>query len=1163
MTTPLLGITELQANQSQPEVTVNTAFRALEALQFRALSKTVAAEPVAPSEADVYILPASPTGANWATFFENQVVRYTGGAWIALTPFEGINLWVNDEDLPFVFNGTAWATITQTPADLQAVTDVGATTTNVIDAAGLEFGTLKGTGATTVTDILDEGTMVSDSPTALATQQSIKTYVDSQVGSADTLSEVLALGNTTGGTDISVTTGDDIAFADNAKATFGAGNDLQIYHTGSVSLIKDAGDGGLYLGGSDLISLGSSDFTETYALFNDDGAVILRHDNATKFATTNGGIDVTGQTTTDALLVQTGAITATTSSSTDFLTIQQGGTQAIITADSPDGAANMMFRTTAGGVDQDTMKLLSGGDVIFYDAAGVNAKFRWDASAESLTVTGKVASDQLDVNGTVTLEATTPLIYFMETDITDVNSRVRNAGGSFQISTANDAKNSFKTRMNIDNTTGDVSFYEDTGTTVKMTWDASAEQLQLTGAGGIEINSELSLKHNGSASVVDGGDALRLRALNDIKIQNFNSTETMAAFVPDGAATLYYDDAAKIATTSTGIDVTGTATMDGIVINRSGVQSRGIEWNRTGTIDAAITLDETEWLHYDNYFGNGHRFRTGAIGAEVDRMTIEPTGDVGIGIINPDNKLAVIETGAASPTDLTTSGDYAALFGSSTTSAAGVTQGIMLSGGGTNNRGVALLAEIQSTGNNTDFIIATSNASSFPSEKMRVLDTGQVGIGTSSPSSTLDVAGTVTMGSAFVKQAYDGITRLHVQNYDSGVSASAQMYLEANGNNFYVTTHGDGTATPNLTEFKSTAGGSAFAFSTYNTEAMRITSAGKVGIGESNPDEALVVRGGGYASNQNSGIAIQSGDASGSHWKSAFKIKSDNGGIQRTAIDVSSSTAGDTVEAMSFIKTGYVGVGTTDPATLLDIASDTPTLSVTNTKFTVADGDEYGSLDFVSEDGSFTKKPVARVQAVNLGGAGSYSALAFHTSSGTSAAHTAERMRIDKDGNVLIGTTVSPAGSEQVVAVGGVYLGGTAAANKLDDYEEGTWTPTVIGATSGSATITTMTQNNYTKVGNVVTASVYIGSVTMAGLVGDIQIGGLPFTSNGFHAITPLSNGNIFTFDMADYAVGGFTQVSTNRIQLRRGSSRTTITGSDITGDARGFMLNITYKTDS
>ena len=60
---------------------------------------------------------------------------------------------------------------------------------------------------------------------------------------ADTLGEVLANGNTTAGTDISVTTGDDITFADNSKAIFGAGSDLQIYHDGSGSYIDDQGTG--------------------------------------------------------------------------------------------------------------------------------------------------------------------------------------------------------------------------------------------------------------------------------------------------------------------------------------------------------------------------------------------------------------------------------------------------------------------------------------------------------------------------------------------------------------------------------------------------------------------------------------------------------------------------------------------------------------------------------------------------------------------------------------------------------------------------------------------------------------------------------------------------------------------------------------------------------
>jgi hypothetical protein len=62
----------------------------------------------------------------------------------------------------------------------------------------------------TVSSVLDEDAMTSDSDTALATQQSIKAYVDNQIGSNNELSEILTNGNTTGG--------NNIAFGDNDKA---------------------------------------------------------------------------------------------------------------------------------------------------------------------------------------------------------------------------------------------------------------------------------------------------------------------------------------------------------------------------------------------------------------------------------------------------------------------------------------------------------------------------------------------------------------------------------------------------------------------------------------------------------------------------------------------------------------------------------------------------------------------------------------------------------------------------------------------------------------------------------------------------------------------------------------------------------------------------------
>ena len=66
---------------------------------------------------------------------------------------------------------------------LEAVDHVVTLSAGTLTITGLTtFASLKGTGATTVTNILDEDNMASDSATAIATQQSIKAYVDSQVG---------------------------------------------------------------------------------------------------------------------------------------------------------------------------------------------------------------------------------------------------------------------------------------------------------------------------------------------------------------------------------------------------------------------------------------------------------------------------------------------------------------------------------------------------------------------------------------------------------------------------------------------------------------------------------------------------------------------------------------------------------------------------------------------------------------------------------------------------------------------------------------------------------------------------------------------------------------------------------------------------------------------
>jgi len=87
---------------------------------------------------------------------------------------------------------------------------------------------------------------------------------------------------------------DDILFPDNAKAMFGAGSDLQIFHDGTNSNIKDTGTGSLNLIASTMVQVQGVN-GETMALFNENGAVELRHNDVKKFSTASDGVIVYGE----------------------------------------------------------------------------------------------------------------------------------------------------------------------------------------------------------------------------------------------------------------------------------------------------------------------------------------------------------------------------------------------------------------------------------------------------------------------------------------------------------------------------------------------------------------------------------------------------------------------------------------------------------------------------------------------------------------------------------------------------------------------------------------------------------------------------------------------------------------------------------------------------
>jgi len=92
----------------------------------------------------------------------------------------------------------------------------------------------------------------------------------------------------------------DLSLGDSVKAKFGASDDLQIYHDGSNSYIKDGGAGNLVLQ-SDFLGVHiKSSSGENIAQFNINDAVKLYFDNSKKLSTTSTGIDVTGRATVDS-----------------------------------------------------------------------------------------------------------------------------------------------------------------------------------------------------------------------------------------------------------------------------------------------------------------------------------------------------------------------------------------------------------------------------------------------------------------------------------------------------------------------------------------------------------------------------------------------------------------------------------------------------------------------------------------------------------------------------------------------------------------------------------------------------------------------------------------------------------------------------------------------
>ena len=163
----------------------------------------------------------------------------------------------------------------------------------------------------------------------------------------------------------------------------------------------------------------------------------------------------------------------------------------------------------------------SGAEVqLYYDGTK-----KLDTTSTGIDVTGTVTADGLTVDGSSNLRSTsnstlTLTGYSGTQDVTgtvNVGRALTTGTSSFMYLQTNDGT-SLKTRQRIDSN-GDISFYEDTGTTAKLTWSASDEELQLASGVALELNGWTITESGGSLYFATGGtNKMKLDASGNLDV---------------------------------------------------------------------------------------------------------------------------------------------------------------------------------------------------------------------------------------------------------------------------------------------------------------------------------------------------------------------------------------------------------------------------------------------------------------------------------------------------------------------------------------------------------------------------------------------------------------------------------------------------------------------
>ena len=354
----------------------------------------------------------------------------------------------------------------------------------------------------------------------------------------------------------------------------------------------------------------------------------------------------------------------------------------------------------------------------------------------------------------------------------------------------------------------------------------------------------------------------------------------------------------------------------------------------------------------------------------------------------------------------------------------------------------------------------TASSATTSSEAMRIDSSGNVGIGTTSPAELLEIQdGHISVGSSTNTTSTN--TLISGYGYVLGGSKFGNVSIRSS----YVNT-------------TNAAGLEFYVASPTVSEAMRIASSGNVGIGTSSPAYGLHVNNTVTVQNNvlrvfnnalTAGLTVFAPGVSGNWAESTgFALASDAGTAPIGFLQGAS-------HRMRIASSGNVGINVTSPDRKLEVVDTNSNgsypLAVSN--FIDATANRGAAIDFRLTTGGNTRGELGCKWNSNSSSDGTH--FYFAPNDGTTG--NIQKLRIDNDGLKF--------GSD------------TAAANALEDYEEGTFNLR-LNNTADDATFTfTGNQGYYVKIGSEVHFQVYIFGITCTntGTTTNSRLYGLPFNA--------------------------------------------------------------------